>query len=296
MSTHPELLRLDSYDLSFVKESLNGLIHSLKARMGITGHGSTLLKDEEIVIQSLLHPERGDVLITVLRDHKDLHIFVSNRRDLSSPFVIMDFATFRKFPGRRPVDSMHSLKEGEHGLFLSTQQDRDLIKVHEAQKIEIYSIHLDVREAPAEKKAEVKQPSEFGVPEKWDFIRRSDASDSMAQNYVKELFGYTLSYAKYKAEPRQELLIIRPEKEKLFVGQLIRDMYPYNVRVILRKEHPEQHKAKLADVHGTLRKLRESVLTRTNEINPPDYKRYLDGLSGLLAAVVDKDPELSSYV
>ncbi|MCE9597722.1 MAG: hypothetical protein K8S54_07120 [Spirochaetia bacterium] len=296
MPDHPELGKLEPHEVTQVKTAVEGLVRSLKARMGISGQASNLLKDEEIVIQSLLHPERGDVLITILRDHRELHLFISNRRDANAPFVIMDFATFRKHPGRRPIDNIHSLKEGEYGIFLASQQDLDLIKSNANMKVELYSVHLGVHESPIEHKVEHKTPAQFGTTEKWEAIRRSEVEDSTVQEYIKELFGFGVTYARYNQQPRHEHIVIRPDKEKLFVGQLIRDMYPYNVRVILRKEHPDQHKARLADVHGALRKLREEVTHKNQDGIPQGYSQYLSHLASLLADTVDNDPELSRFV
>ncbi len=297
MSLHPELSRLSAAELEKVRNTLLGLIQSIKSRMVITSHGSNLLKDEDITLQSLLHPERGDVLVTILRDHGALHIFLSNRRDAGSPFCVMDYTTMRRYPARRPVDSHLIVKEGDTALFLCTQQDRDMIERHSPDKISAYSIHFDVREVTGgAQKEEARDPLEKSIQEKWDAYRRHDAGDPAVSGIEKELFGFTLIYAKYRMPTREETIIIRPDKEKVFLGQLIRDIYPYNIRVILRKEDHTQHLQKLDDVHSALRKLKEQVSARINDTLPEPYKRYLETIRSLITDILEKDPQLGGFV
>lgn len=297
MSTQFDLSHLKPEEIEKVRKVLLNLIAGIKARQVITAHGSALLKDEEITLQSLLHPERGDVLVTIVRDHGMLHVFLSNRRDPGSPFSVMDYQTMRRFPARRPVDSHHIVKDGETALFLCTQQDRDMLARESPDIISAYSSHFDVKEISEVKtQAAPVDPISKSIQEKWDSYRRHDPGDPAVAHIEKELFGYTITYAKYKASAREETVIIRPEKEKLFVGQLIRDIYPYNIRAMFRKDNHEQHLQKLGEVHSTLRKLREQVTNRKGESLPEPYMHYLTGLQEMISNVLEKDPQLNGFV
>jgi len=293
MHAHPDLARLTSDEVQLVTGALQGLMKSLKARMAI-GAATGLVKDEEIVLQSLMHPERGDVLVTVVKDHRELHIFLSNRRDVTSPFVVMDAHEMRRHPARRPVDSMHIPKEENRGLFLSSQQDRDLIQRHEADRADIYSIHFGIAEARVQ--PEYKKPAEFGIAEKMEFVKRHDHGDPAAQNYSNELYGFRVTYAKYKGQPHEVLIVLPPEKEMLYIGQMVRDIYPYNMRVLLRKDDLQLHNSHIAEAQAALARLRDMVQERKSDSHPEAYSVYLGRLTDLLDNALKNDPELAKFI
>lgn len=293
MSVHPES-RLSSEEFEAVRAALQGLIKSLKARMAIGASTTGLVKDEEIVMQSLLHPERGDVLVTVVHDHRERHLFLSNRRDSASPFVVMDAHEMRRHPARRPVDSMHTPRDDQYGLFLSSQQDRDLIARHEQDRSDVYSIHFGIAEERLQPQA--KKPAEFGIAEKMDFIKRHDSGDPAAQKYVHELFGFRITFARYKGQPQEHMIVLPPEKEKLYIGQMVRDIYPYNMRVILRRDDPQLHNSHIVEAQKALAKLRDIVQERKKDENPPAYAAYLDNLGTMIDDSLKNDPELARFI
>ncbi|MCB1320009.1 MAG: hypothetical protein KDK34_07140, partial [Leptospiraceae bacterium] len=128
-----------------VRNALLELVKTLNARKA--PGSSNMIPDEDIVLTSIQHPERGDVLITVIPDRTGLQIFVSNRRDPDNPFAIMSHRELRDFPGRRPLNhSVSTLKEGQRGLFLITVQDRELLRAHQLDAIQGYSSRFNVAE------------------------------------------------------------------------------------------------------------------------------------------------------
>jgi hypothetical protein len=294
MHAHPDLSRLTHDEVEAVTRALQGLVSSLKARMGIGAGNTGLVKDEEIVLQSLLHPERGDVLVSVVKDHHDLHLFVSNRRDSGSPFVVMNAREMRRHPARRPVDTMHTPRDEQYGLFLSSQQDRDMIQRHEQDRADIYSIHFGIAEARV--LPEIKKPHEFGILEKMEFVKKAEHGDPTAQTYIKELFTFPVTFSKYKGSPREVPITLPPDKEMLYIGQMVRDIYPYNIRVILRKEDPQTHNSHIAEAQAALSKLRDKIQEKKSEAHPENYSAYLNRLTELIDNALKSDPELAKFI
>lgn len=294
MHAHPDLSRLTSDEVEKVKRALQGLVNALKTRMGIGAGNSGLVKDEEIVLQSLLHPERGDVLVTVVKDHHDVHLFVSNRRDSGSPFVVMDAREMRRHPARRPVDSMHVPRDDQYGLFLSSQQDRDLMQRHEQDRADVYSVHFGIAEARVV--PEIKKPHEFGILEKMEFVKKAEHGDPTALAYVKELFTFPVTFSKYKGSPREVPIQLPPEKEMLYIGQMVRDIYPYNIRVILRKEDPQLHNSHIAEAQAALAKLRDKIQEKKSESHPEAYNAYLNRITEMIDGALKSDPELNKFI
>jgi len=294
MHGHPDLSRLTTEEVGAVTRALQGLVNSLRTRMGIGSGNTGLVKDEEIVLQSLLHPERGDVLVSVVKDHHDLHLFISNRRDSGSPFVVMDAREMRRHPARRPVDTMHVPRDEQYGLFLSSQQDRDLMQRHEQDRADVYSVHFGIAEARVV--PEIKKPHEFGILEKMEFVKKTEHGDPTAQAYAKELFTFPVTFSKYKGSPREVPILLPPDKEMLYIGQMVRDIYPYNIRVILRKEDPLLHNSHIAEAQAALSKLRDKIQERKTDSHPEAYSAYLSRLTDMIDSALKADPELGKFI
>ena len=76
-----DVSELSPEELQQVQNALRALITELSSRKAVGG-GTGSIPDEDIVLQSLAHPERGDVLISIIREQSGrLQIFLSNRRD-----------------------------------------------------------------------------------------------------------------------------------------------------------------------------------------------------------------------
>ncbi len=295
-----DLTALTPEEVENVRAMLQGLTNTLRSRQSIGGRG--LIQDEEYVLNSLLHPERGDVLVNVVRDKYAMHVFLANRRDAKNPFVIMDAPTSRQNPGRRPLDNTRTIHEGEYAIFLSTIQDREVL--HKSDRVEIYSVHFGLNQTGAEKAAPPREQAvnlatkpldQCTREDKWKIYKKKDDFDNRVPIIEKELFGFSLMYAKHKAPAREELIVIPPAKMKEVIGQLIRDVYPYGVRVTLRKHYPKEHAQKLEEVARDLQNLAAAIGGKRSAGNPEEYAAYLDEAIEFLSDILTNDPELTRF-
>jgi hypothetical protein len=292
--------KLDPSEIKTIQTALKGLITSLRARKP-AGGPSGLIPDEEYVLESLVHPERGDILITAMRGASALEVFVANRRDAASPFVLMDFQGARKNPGRRQLNhNPGGLKEGEWGLFLNSIQDRELLRT--ASCIEVYSTHFGIGDSPSQKSSitdriESKSVESMSTSEKFQLFKRGLEGEVLGEKIDRDLFGFQVQYAKHKMQPRQENIILNPKKVKQAIGQVVRDIYPYGIRVILRKEYPAEHKQKLAEVHKALHELASLVKQKAaNSSGEGEYAEYLEDIASYIEKIPAEDAELAQFV
>ncbi|MCB1326410.1 MAG: hypothetical protein H7A21_12585 [Spirochaetales bacterium] len=296
-----DLSALAPGELEQARSILSGLAEALQARK-VLGSATGMIPDEEIVLNSIKHPERGDILVTVMRENKRLHLFVSNRRDPDNPFAIMDGKMLRDFPGRRPLNSHKTvLKEGEYALFLITIQDREMLRAHEKELVQVYSVHFGLAEEPrraprAEADVGNKPVSECTPQELWEVYRRAATGDSRVLEIERRFFGVPLTYSRYRGSKKEELLILSPDKYKEKIGQLIRDAYPYGVRVSLRRDYPAEHAEKLEEVHGYLRNLAEQYRQQIAEDAPDNLRSHVERVCEYIEDIVKNDPQLSHIV
>ncbi len=294
--------QLSAQEQAQVKSILIGLVDSLQTRKGVGVSG--LLPDEEIILNALQHPERGDVGVVVLRDEKQkLQVFIVNRRDPDAPFAVMSGKMLRDFPERRFLNSRpgHVLKDDEYTLFLITAHDRDALHSATLTRVKTYSssFRLQGEAAPAPAAADDLATKPVGVlslAEKLTLYRRTWQGDARHDAVQNELFGFRFAYPRYKMPPREELLLLTPEKYKERLSQLIREMYPHGVRVSLRRDFPQEHRAKIGEVHRYLLELSGLAHGRNRPDAPPELNRHYEEISAFLREVVEKDPELSHFV
>lgn len=294
--------QLTAEERAEVRSVLLGLANSLQARkgMGISG----LVPDEEIVLNSLMHPERGDVGIIAMRSERGrLEIFVVNRRDPDSPFAVMSGNMLRDYPERRFLSSRpgHSLRDDEFSLFLITQHDKDQLRAPAVVHVKTYSSSFQLYESGssgpvARDELAGKTLQTMSADEKLAAYRRGFQGDSRRDAIEKELFGFPFAVPRYKAATREEVMVLPPENYKPRLAQLIREMYPYGVRVSLRRDFPQEHKAKIAEVHQTLLRLAGLVQQRRQGVAPQPLNAHYDEVEAFLREVVEKDPELSHFV
>jgi hypothetical protein len=289
-------------DKSEIRKALVSLINSLQARKGVGTSG--IIPDEEIVLTSLQHPERGDVVITALRDSRGrLQMFISNRRDQDSPFAVMSGRDVRNFPERRLLNSRptSSLKEDEFALFLITLHDKEALQAPLTNKWKIFSTHFSLNETEAHKPKigddlKVKPLSACTLEEKLQIIKRNWPGDSRRDALEKELYGFSFNYSKYKMPERSEEILLSPDHYRERVAQFIRDMYPYGIRTTVRRDYPKEHKQRLDDVHAALKRLSDLTVARQKSDAPAELARHYEEITAYLREIVERDPELSHFV
>lgn len=291
---------LNPEELQQVQNALRTLMSELSSRKAVGG-GSSSIPDEDIVFQSLAHPERGDVLISVIREVSGrMQIFLSNRRDQDNPFAVMDQSMLRDYPGRRPLSGRGQLKEGEFGLFLITVQDRDLLRTNKNETIEGYSAHFQLHSNPSftPKQADdlkVKPLAQCTMEEKWQIYKKAWPGDDRGEMIEQELLSFPMTFARYKQAQKSELLALPPEKFKERIGQLIRDIYPGGIRNSLRRDFPDEHQQRLQQIRSLLAGLAQTIAGKIFPQNPKDFNRHLDEVVDYLKDIVDNDPELSHF-
>ncbi len=295
-----DVSELSPEDLQQVQNALRALITELGSRKAVGG-GTGSIPDEDIVLQSLAHPERGDVLISIIREQNGrLQIFLSNRRDQDNPFAVMNQAMLRDYPGRRPLSGRGQLKEGEYALFLITAQDRDLLRVNKAETIEGYSARFELHSNPAfaPKQADdlkIKPLAQCTLDEKWQIFKKAWPGDDRPALIEQELLSFPVTYARYKQAQKSEMLGLPPEKFKERIGQLIRDVYPGGIRMSLRRDFPDEHRQRLQQVRTLLSGLAQTIAGKVFPQNPKDLNRHLDEVVDYLKDIVENDPELSHF-
>ncbi len=295
-----DLSSLSHEDLTAVKHVLLGLVATLQSKKAAAG--GKLITDEESVLSALTHPERGDVVVYVLNageTGRPLEVLLSNKRDPTTPFAIMDLGELRRHPDRRAVDgSRPEPKAGRVALFLASQHDLDAFRLSAQTRVESYSTHFQLYEPaaplapPAEQDLKTKPLDRCTVPEKWTIYKRDWDFDPRRDVIEKELFSFPISYAKHNSPKKEAVLLLAPGKFGQNLGQLIRDVYPVGVRTSLRRDFPADHRAKLAEVYSILEDVRGRVLSRKADTNGPEYDAFLQELADLIGDIEKADPEL----
>jgi len=289
---------LSEKELEKIRDILKSLIESLRDKKA---HG-LMIPDEEFILNSLTHPERGDVKVTILRD-KEIEVFLSNRRDETYPFSVMSNNEVRKFSDRKFIDGVRSsLKEGHHGLFLISQQDQNRI-TSSANKIVSYSAFFNINEpgqnihSDENKELKTKNIDKCTLEDKWIIYKRGWEMDNRIPVIENELFGFKVVYAKYRQKYNEEMIVFSPKKYREKVGQLVRDIYPPNVRLSLKRDFPKDHAKNVEETQKVLKSILKLIEERLeNPENPEGYKSFLDELKLLLGNIVTKDPDLSGFV
>lgn len=294
-----EISDLKPEEVEEVARLLRGLVDSLRAKKAAAG--GTLIPDEDTVFTALTHPERGDAVISVIHTPGELQVFISNRRDLTSPFAVMDCGDLRKHPDRRMVDgSRPDPKPGKIGLFLASVRDEEVFRQSAKTKIESYSAHFHLFEPIAVKPIsdavadlKTKPLAACTTAEKWTIYKRDWDYDQRREAIEKELFSFPVTFARHKAGKKEEVIILAPGKHSSNIGQLIRDIYPVGVRASLRRDYPAEHRAKLDEVHAVLSELSHKIRGHMAEGNGEEYNAFLDELSAYINEILTVDPELT---
>ncbi len=295
-----DLSALQPDEITHVKNLLVNLLTNLKARRALGGTGG-LVTDEEAVYSGLTHPERGDVVVIVYRGKKSPQVFLGNRREEDSPLAVMDKAIGRKYPGRRPlVGRFDDLKEDEAHLFLITIQDREMLHGAGEERIDLFSVHFGLAEVKpmvhrAGDELRNRRLEECSIADRWEIFNRQWEADGRLSAIEKDLFGFQFTYARYKQPSKEEILMFTPSKWKPHLGQLVRDMYPYNVRKTLREDFPKEHAEKLKQTHASLQGLAAVIRERCLETHPEGYLKFLQLLAESIGSIEKNDPELTGF-
>ncbi len=296
-----DISALSPEEVALVRQTLQGLIHQMNSRKALGGT-SGLIPDEDIVLQALQHPERGDVLIIVLHDPRGkLDIFVSNRRDPDNPFAVMNREALRDYPGRRPLYHGHAtLKDGEHALFLITMQDREQLHLNRDARVEVFSAHFKVHNETqfAPKEADdlkIKPLSQCSLDEKWQIYKKQWPMDERVSFIEKELMSVSLTYARYNGPEKTEVMVLPPVKYRERIGQMIRDAYPGGVRISLRRDYPKEHKERMAKVHTYLRELADGMKNKIAKENPDGLNKHYEEITEFVEDVIENDPDLTHF-
>lgn len=295
-----DLTALQPDEIDHIKHLLVNLLTNLKSRRALGGSGG-LVTDEEVVYSALTHPERGDVVVIVLRGKKLPQIFLGNRREEDAPLAVMDKAIGRKYPGRRPLAGrFDDLKDDEVHLFLITIQDREMLHNAGDERVDLFSVHFglaDVKPMVTRPGDELKNRrlEECSLADRWEIFNRQWEADSRLPAIEKDLFGFQFTYARYKQPAKEEILMFTPSKWKPHLGQLVRDMYPYNVRKTLRESFPKEHAEKLKQTHASLQGLATVIKERCLDTHPEGYLNFLKMLAETISSIEKNDPELSGF-
>ncbi len=262
MNTIDELSEVEQ---TKVKHTLAGLIRVLKSKKGLASKG-TLLSEEESILGTLIHPERGDLMLKLLREKKEIHVFINNPRDPNTFFSIMSNEDARKNTGRRMIGGNSGTEHEEDGssLYLINAHDRDALIDPRSEVISLYTnvfglSETPVREVSAEETLKNKPYENCTFSEKWIIYKKDWEMDRRRTSIAVELFQCELSYARFKQPVKSERIMLSPEKYRESVGQISRDIYPVNVQMVLKKDFPVDHKKKAAEVAEVLLSLKKRV-------------------------------------
>lgn len=223
-----------------VKEILLGLLKYFeKKRLS----GRKMISDEEIVYNSLKNPRLGDIKVIVFAG-PPVQVFLSNRRDPNSPFAVMDAAERRNYIERRPLDKAID-SELLPSLFLISFADREMLRNPDKERFEFYSscLNLSGNAGPIVEEVDLRsKPYDSLTPaERMEMLHSLSAVDPLREQIEKDLFDFTINYARYKQPDKQQVIRLRPGQVREYLGQFSRDMYPQNLRMVLMRDFPADH-------------------------------------------------------
>ncbi len=261
----------------YVKEILESYYQSLEQKRKNKGK---LLQDEEIIYQAIKDPTRGDIKILVIYD-SILHVFIESKRHPGSYFSVMNDLEARRFIDRRPFDYyiFNSDPKNNYNLYLCSASDNQLILKSKEfnNKWQFYSIELKMFK-PIEKNKEIipENLDNLSLDQKWDVFKKLPELDPRKKELQKEFYGFKLKYKKYKQPAEEEkFLLIEPHKIKELVGMISREIYPINLRDVLRRDYKKEHIQLIDYTKNILNSFLEEVQRRKNLISKEDYLEYL---------------------
>lgn len=240
-----------------------------------------LLVEEELIYESLRNPKKGDVKIIVILD-KVYHIFFESKKQKDSYLSLMNDVEAKFYPERRPLDYYVGSNQPEenYNLYIPSISDLNLIKEPKENRWEFYSIELEIIEHFEKPKEEIPKDLEaLNLDEKWKIYVKLDEFDPRKQELRKLFFGFKLKYRRYKSPEEERMIIIEPEEIVSKVGMIAREIYPLNLRIVLRRDFKKDHQELSEYTKKVLNKLSEMVQERKkNFTNSVQYIEYLQNM------------------
>lgn len=294
-----ELSEISEQEKERIRTYLTGLARTLQGKKGIGSRGN-LISEEETVLNAIQAPNRGDLKVLVIKNGKSSDIFIQNPRESDNPFAIMNARDHGQNPGRRRLNTSDAeLKEDEFALFLGTAQDREVIRSGRDQIINAFTAVFEVsdkrQEAETDKNQDLRnKPLETcNLDEKWTIYISNWDFDTRKDQIVQELFLVPLMFAKYKQSVKQENLNLEPEKYRSSINQMIRDIYPANLRSVLKTDFKKEHADKLKEVQDCLKSLRNRIGEKIAGAGTGEYSMFLKTCDAYVTTILEKDPELT---
>ncbi|GIX41292.1 MAG: hypothetical protein KatS3mg129_1025 [Leptospiraceae bacterium] len=243
-----------------------------------------LLLDEEMIFQAIKDPTKGDIKIIVIYDNV-FHIFIESKRHANTYFVVMNDLEAGRFTDRRPFDYyLYSSDPKEnYNLYLASISDIETIQKSKEleNKWQFYSIELGISQPPLQEKEEIPENIDIlDWDKKWEIYKKLSDFDPRKKELQKQLYGFTIKYKKYKQPIEEEkFLLIDPFKINEFIGMITRDIYPINLRNVLRRDYKKEHQKLVEYAKSVLESLNEEVQNRKERFqDSEDYKEYLKNI------------------
>lgn len=262
---------LDAATEEVVRQRLAGLLENFEKKRAT---GRKLISDEDAVYTALRNPRLGDIRVTVFPG-KNLQVFVSNKRNPDSPFVVMEAEDRRQYVERRPLDDQAE-RDTLPGLYLIDHSDREMLRDKEVARVDFFSAFLklngetDVPTGPV-----VQRPYEdLDLEERMEMLQKLTPTDPMRERIARDLFEFTLTFARYKQPEKPHVVRFPPGQVREYVGQLSRDMYPQNLRYVFLRDFAGDHEKYSMYVRDRLTALKNLVQGR-RDLAGGRYAEYL---------------------
>lgn len=240
-----------------------------------------LLVEEELIYDALRNPKKGDVKIIVILD-KVYHIFFESKKQKDNYLSLMNDVEAKFYPERRPLDYYAGSNQPEenYNLYIPSLSDLNLIKETKDNRWEFYSIELEIIEYFEKPKEEIpKNIEELNWDEKWKIYGKLNEFDPRRKELQKLFFGYRLKYRRYKSTEEERVIIIEPGEIISKVGMIAREIYPLNLRIVLRRDFKKEHQELSEYTKKVLNKLSEIIQERKkNFTNSYQYIEYLQNI------------------
>ncbi len=242
-----------------------------------------LLIDEEIIYQAIQNPLKGDIKIIVIQD-KIYHIFIESKRHANYYFVVMNDLEAGHYIDRRPFDYyVYTTNPKEnYNLYIASITDNNTIqqaKLFE-NKWEFYSIELGIFQPPQKEKESIPENIELlDADKQWEVFKKLSDHDPKKKELQKQFYGFRIKYKKYKQPEEEVFLIIEPSRITEYIGMIARDIYPINLRNVLRRDYKKDHENLVAYVVKVLNTLNSEVQQKKQAFtNNSDYLEYLKSI------------------
>lgn len=270
-----------------VKEVLRKYYQSLTTKKNQRGK---LLIDEEMIYNAIREPSRGDVKIVVLVD-KSYHVFIESKRHAKSYFCVMNDTEAYQYTDRRPYDYFVSSPDPNqnYNLYIASVFDLNMLDnaKEKVNKLSFYSMILGIlkpvgQDTQYNDKSQGEKRENIELAEgdlKWQHYRKLSDLDPKKKELEEYFFGFRLKFRRYKQPEEERKIIILPTKIKEMVGMIARDIYPLNLRNVLRKDFQKDHESLVRYTIQVLSNLNDLVNEKRKNVKQSnEYIKYLDEL------------------